>query len=355
MTKLEKLYSIIENSREVGVNLNKDVLQQVEDLEEGIIKEDILPALGNDIAPRLEPIKRDLVLVVEYHPGEPISVALSRKTKISEMTGAKMLTPRSSTPVKGLGKPEEVTPHEPAKHIENFTKGMKVTFPDGIVIWHRQAIDTFIDTLRKIGLERIPVLGIKHGRGYNLVSKNKRPPVVGHIWQHECDGWYIYSNISNAQKIADLKCISDYYHLGLKIEEGKPEQKLSGEGLVTVPQSPTIKEKTIQLPVTDFAKSVDAAYTILIKSESRRVRNIANAAKGKYRTAMSVVENCYPFQTDEGILCAKKRIEDGTCIWVEKKLTATAARVVVRESLNNFIKYGGAPEIMRVVVGAPVE
>jgi hypothetical protein len=28
MTKLEKLYNIIENSREVGVKLNKDVLQQ---------------------------------------------------------------------------------------------------------------------------------------------------------------------------------------------------------------------------------------------------------------------------------------------------------------------------------------
>ena len=55
------------------------MLQQVEELEEGIIKEEILPALGNDIAPRLEPIKRDLVLVVEYHPGEPISVALSRR------------------------------------------------------------------------------------------------------------------------------------------------------------------------------------------------------------------------------------------------------------------------------------
>ena len=60
MTKLEKLYNIIENSREVGVKLSKDVLQQVEELEEGIIKEEILPALGNDIAPRLEPIKRDL-------------------------------------------------------------------------------------------------------------------------------------------------------------------------------------------------------------------------------------------------------------------------------------------------------
>jgi len=223
MTKLEKLYSIIENSREVGVKLSKDVLQQVEELEEGIIKEEILPALGNDIAPRLEPIKRDLVLVVEYHPGEPISVALSRKTKISEIMGAKTLTPRSSTPVKSEEEPTEVKPHEPTKHIENTTKGMRVTFPDGTVIWHRQAIDTFIDALRKIGLERIPEVGIEHGNGYNLVSRDKRPTVPGRIWQHECDGWYIYSNISNSQKTEDLKRISDYYRLGLKIEEGKPK------------------------------------------------------------------------------------------------------------------------------------
>ena len=73
MTKLEKLYSIIENSRDVGVKLPKDVIRQVEELEENIIKDEILPALSSDIAPRLEPIKRDLVLVVEYHPGEPIS------------------------------------------------------------------------------------------------------------------------------------------------------------------------------------------------------------------------------------------------------------------------------------------
>ena len=223
MSKLEKLYSIIENSRDVGVKLPKEVLQQVEELEEGIIKEEILPSLSNDIAPRLEPIKRDLVLVVEYHPGEPISVALSRKTKISEIMDAKTLTPRSSTPVKSDEGAVKSEPHEPTKQIKNPTKGIKVTFPDGTVIWHRQAIDTLIESLRKIGFEKVAKLDIQHGGGYQLVSKDKRPPVAGHIWQHECDGWYVYSNISNSQKVQDLKRISDHYHLGLKIEEGKPE------------------------------------------------------------------------------------------------------------------------------------
>ena len=122
MTKLEKLYSIIENSKEVGVKLTQEVLQQVEELEEGIIKEEILPALSSDIAPRLNPIKRDLVLVVEYHPGEPISVALSRKAKISEIMDAKTLTPKSSRPISSSEKPAPVDPHEPTKHIENATK-----------------------------------------------------------------------------------------------------------------------------------------------------------------------------------------------------------------------------------------
>jgi len=92
------------------------------------------------------------------------------------------------------------------------------------VIWHKQAIDTFISTLKKIGLNRVAEMGIKHGGGYDLVSKDKRPTVPGRIWQHECDGWYIYSNTSNSMKIEDLRKISNYFGMNLIIEEGKPGQ-----------------------------------------------------------------------------------------------------------------------------------
>lgn len=119
-------------------------------------------------------------------------------------------------------KQETTEPHEPTKHVENTTKGLKVTFGDGTVIWHRAAIDTFIETLKKIGLEHIPQIGITHS-GYKLVGKEKRNTAPGRIWQHECEGWYIYSNISNSGKARDLKLISDTLGLNLKIEEGKPQ------------------------------------------------------------------------------------------------------------------------------------
>lgn len=134
MATLKELYTTLKSLRDMNLPVDDKLLKAADNLEEKIIKEEILPALSQNIEPQLNEIQRDLVLVVEYHPGEPLSVALSRKTKISEIIDAKTLTPRSSTPVKSNDKPETVVPHEPTKHIDNPTKGMRVTFPDGTVI-----------------------------------------------------------------------------------------------------------------------------------------------------------------------------------------------------------------------------
>lgn len=64
-----------------------------------------------------------------------------------------------------------VEPHVPTKHIENPTKGLCVTFPDGTVIWHKAAINTFVDALRKVGLERIPQVGVENS--IHLIKINK--------------------------------------------------------------------------------------------------------------------------------------------------------------------------------------
>ena len=48
-TKLEKLYSIIEKSREVGVKLSDDVIRQINEAEENIIRDEILRIIGKDI------------------------------------------------------------------------------------------------------------------------------------------------------------------------------------------------------------------------------------------------------------------------------------------------------------------
>lgn len=114
-------------------------------------------------------------------------------------------------------------------------------------------------------------------------------------------------------------------------------------------------KKAINAALRDFEKAIEGAFNAVIKSEDRRARNVANAAKGKYRTAINVVQNCFPYQTEDGVLCCKKSCDDDTKVWAEKKLTAAAARGIVRDSLKNFTNFVGAPEITIVKVGATVE
>lgn len=219
MSKLEKLYKTIEGMKEFGL-IDERQNELLDKLEEDLIKAEVLPSISQDIAPRLNPIKRDLVLVVEYHPGQPISVALSRKVKISDFVDAKKLTPVVSQVVSGgkaIDKPSTVG----ERKVDNPTKGLKVTFPDGRVVNGNTAIDTLITVIKLVGYERVARVGIMHS-GYNLVSRERRQPTPGRIWQHKVDGWYIYSLSNNRTKKDDLHAISDYYGLNLKIEEGKP-------------------------------------------------------------------------------------------------------------------------------------
>ena len=101
------------------------------------------------------------------------------------------------------------------KENESSDRGLTITFPDGVVISNKKAIDAFIAALEKIGLEKVAESGVKHS-GYNLVGKEQRPVENGTLWQKEHNGWYIYSNISNNDKKDDLKLLCP----GIIVEDG---------------------------------------------------------------------------------------------------------------------------------------
>ena len=107
--------------------------------------------------------------------------------------------------------------------------------------------------------------------------------------------------------------------------------------------------------LADYEATINSAFIQVIKSTDIRCRNVANAAKGKYKTALDVVANCYPYQTKTGVLTCKGKNEEGLKVWKVKKLTAAAARGIVKASLDNFTKFVGEPVITYVEIGKPVE
>lgn len=118
MATLKELYTTLKSLRDMNLPIDDKLLKAADDLEEKIIKEEILPALSQNIEPLLNEIQRDLVLVVEHHPGQPLSVALSRKAKISDFTDAKRLEIDPEVEHRDLGpRKKQVTRNAPATDV----------------------------------------------------------------------------------------------------------------------------------------------------------------------------------------------------------------------------------------------
>lgn len=228
MSKLDDLYDSIDKLENLGL-VTDDMKKAFDEFEEDLIKDEVIPSLKESVTPLLNRIRRDIVLVVEYHPGEELSVALSRKVKISQIADAKTLTENVSTPVSS-GRPAPKPDDPNQRKPRSVSNGIRVLFPDGTVICHNTAIKTFVDAIRKIGFEKVAQAKIMHG-GYNLVSLKMKPLVDGRIYQHEADGYYVWSLIPNYTKIADLEQLSEIYNLGLVIETEDNSRKVAQSGI----------------------------------------------------------------------------------------------------------------------------
>lgn len=140
----------METLRKEGLSVNEDLEKKANELEEDIIKKEILPVLSKTIEPALQPVKRELVLVVDYVPGQPLSVHLSRKRNFaSELTDAKEMVLDPEVTHRNHGS------HQDEKTGRGPARDMTVTFPDGTIIAEKKAVDTFVAVVKKIGVAKV--------------------------------------------------------------------------------------------------------------------------------------------------------------------------------------------------------
>lgn len=209
MSKLQKLYSIIENSHELGLELGEDVLRQTAELEEKIIKKEILPVVSAQIEPTLQQIKRNLVLVVDYVPGEPLKVKLSRRAKLENIADLVDLTP------------DPQAQHSTRKSTEKSISRAKaskliVHLPDGRVIQEDTAAQTLVEAVRCADPLKVRSLGLVCCR-VPLVSTTKDRK-YGDTQIDVGNGLYVITHSNNKMKKGFLDKISTALHLGWKVE-----------------------------------------------------------------------------------------------------------------------------------------
>lgn len=211
MSRLSKLYQTMDNLKDLGLSINEDLIQEANELEEEIIKKEILPVLSKTIEPALQPVQRELLLVVDYMPGKPLSVRLSRKRNIDniltdaiEIKPDPIVTHRSNGPQKA--KKEDIAP----KTL------LRVTMPDGTVIENDKAKDTFVEVICRIGIERVRPLGLKFCK-VPIIS-NTRDAKYGKAQVPVDGGWLILTHSSTNNKKKQLDKIAKALKIKMKVE-----------------------------------------------------------------------------------------------------------------------------------------
>lgn len=210
MSRLSDLYKAMETLRNEGLSLNEDLERQVSELEEDIIKKEILPIVTETIEPALKQVQRDLVLVVDYHPGEPISVSLSRKTNITKLIEAKRLELDPEVEHKEFGSKQNRKTNIAPK------TGLRIHRKNGTILQEHNAATTFTSALIEAGLVRVRELGLKSCR-INIVSTTIDKK-YGHKQREAAPGLYVITNNSTMEKKRLLDRISNALNLGWTVE-----------------------------------------------------------------------------------------------------------------------------------------
>jgi len=216
MSRLDDLYKAMETLRKEGLPVNEDLERKANEIEEEIIKKEILPILTKSIEPALQPVQRELVLVVDYIPGQPISVHLSRKRNFTaDMPDAKEIVVDP-----------EVTHRKHGSHNDTEDKiqrgparDMAVFFPDGTIIAEKTAVDTLVAVVKKIGVTEVRQVVEE----YNLkfckvpVISNRRDAKYGKSQKDLGNGWLLITHSNNPMKKDFIEKVSEVLHLGIKV------------------------------------------------------------------------------------------------------------------------------------------
>lgn len=214
MSRLSKLYEAMDTLRKEGLPVDENLEKKANELEEDIIKKEILPVLSKTIEPALQPVKRELVLVVDYIPGQPLSVHLSRKRNFTaELKDAKemVLDPEVSHRSHSFRQDEKIE-RGPAMD-------MTVIFPDGNIIAEKTAVETLVKVVKKIGVAEVR----KVVEDYNLkfckvpVISNRLDAKYGKSQKDLGGGWLLITHSNNQMKKSFIDKVSNILNLGIKV------------------------------------------------------------------------------------------------------------------------------------------
>lgn len=245
MSKLTDFYAHKAALREKGQTIEP----QWELLEDQLLKEELLPELIEQLKTVFSKVKSPLMFSGSYDPSGLLNVSFTRNCIQASLLSTSLATSRSVQDTIVVEKElqtdsvsesketidEEIIAPESPKYAKAKSIGFSVSFRDGTVYHEKKAVNTWILTLKKIGLENICNNRSKHQAWHKVAGRDicivERIETVresdGKSPQTYVDGFYVLTQLSNEQKEKDLLALSEFMpKLGIKIIwDNEPENE----------------------------------------------------------------------------------------------------------------------------------
>lgn len=198
MDKLDRAYEGLAMLKEIGMPISTEQLEHIREMEEEYLEEEVLPLLKEELEPLVNKLQHSFSISINVGHGGVLDVQLIRE-QLKAMATENMGGQRGSI-------------------SRSASMGFSVEFPDGEEISYRDAQQTFVETLRKIGWEKAALYTTRTFKGYPLVGKVERKD-CDFKCQRYIDGWFVYINMSNEKKMEVISQISEQFDLGLEIRK----------------------------------------------------------------------------------------------------------------------------------------
>lgn len=222
MGKIHEYYALIDKLEAMFQGkLTEKQGKLLEELEDSLIAEEILPAISESVAPVLGILRRHLTLVVDYDPEGGITVKTTRgEVVVKENTAKKYEIPKTHKVVK-VAEAQHVEGVEDkpqkSKKIERCPNtGLCIWLPNGDFIQAKKANLTMVEAVKWAGVEAVASFGLPHDGDY-LVSKKEHPKYAG-AQQSLPNGYLLNTHSSTKTKKQQLEKISKALNLGWKVE-----------------------------------------------------------------------------------------------------------------------------------------
>lgn len=211
--RIEELYMTLSSIENSGDDVLSDIKKEINNEELLLLKDEIMPYLAKSIALSLQKLRCQMDVSIQYDGSGNLSYSFCKGG--------------SSALVRGNVKPEDLldfklvdedTKNEAASTEKTRAKTeiLRVEYPNGYVVQHPKATDTFVGVIENSYPDLIHELNIVHAN-VNIVSREYSDQYAS-AQREISGGWLVFTNTNTRRKREDLIKISEELDLGLKVD-----------------------------------------------------------------------------------------------------------------------------------------